>query len=64
MADKKNSFVMVKIPMTKKEALKIVGVPCKEHQKGCPSCDAWTQWNKNKTVSIPFEKQELMGLLK
>jgi hypothetical protein len=64
MANKKNIFVMVKIPMTKKEVKIIVGVPCKEHQKGCPACDAWEQWKKNGMVSMPFEKEELMGLLK
>ena len=60
---KLSPITTIKVLMTKKEVTAYFGVPCKDHEVGCPACDAWEEWHEDNRVSIKVDRQGLVELL-
>jgi len=56
-------IVTIRVPMTKKEVTAYVGEPCKDHEVGCPACDAWEEWREDNRVAVKVDRQGLVALI-
>jgi hypothetical protein len=58
-----DSIVTIRVPMTKKEVTAYIGKPCKDHEVGCPTCDAWEEWHEDNRVAVKVDRQGLVALI-
>jgi hypothetical protein len=59
-----DTLITIRVPMTKKEVTAYAGKPCKDREAGCPTCDAWKEWQLNyRYVTVQVDRAEMVSLM-
>ena len=53
-------WLEVRLPVTKRETIKIIGEPCKSYEKECPVCEGWKSYNEKGFITILLDRDELV----
>ena len=53
-------WLEVRLPVTKRETIKIIGSPCKTYEKGCPVCEGWKSYNEKGFITILLDREEVV----
>ena len=54
------NWIKVRLPVTKGEAVAILGNPCDTYEKGCYVCDGWKLFNDKGWIPILLDRDDLI----